>query len=190
MKAMKNRGFTIVELLIVIVIIGILAALVITAYNGLQQRANNTQTIDVARKYTSTLQLYLQDNGFYPRTTDNSVNTWVCLGVGYTSSRCANMTSNPSSPLNVGGALESSVFNAKIAQYVNNRFPLPSLQQVTWGGQPFAGIGYWFGSGATVSPVMMYWLSGDVDCPSLSGGTNTKSVYDGNTRCSWTATAP
>ena len=35
-----RRGFTIVELLIVIVIIGILAAIVIVAYNGIQQKAH------------------------------------------------------------------------------------------------------------------------------------------------------
>ena len=36
---MRKAGFTIVELLIVIVIIGILAAITIVAYNGIQQRA-------------------------------------------------------------------------------------------------------------------------------------------------------
>ncbi len=36
---MRQRGFTIVELLIVIVIIGVLAAVVIIAYNGIQNRA-------------------------------------------------------------------------------------------------------------------------------------------------------
>ncbi|RYF27562.1 MAG: type II secretion system protein [Chloroflexi bacterium] len=38
-----NRGFTIVELLIVIVVIGILAAITVVAFNGVQDRANNTK---------------------------------------------------------------------------------------------------------------------------------------------------
>jgi len=39
----KQTGFTIVELLIVIVVIGILAAIVIVAFNGVQQRATVQQ---------------------------------------------------------------------------------------------------------------------------------------------------
>ena len=38
----KQTGFTIVELLIVIVVIGILAAITIVAYNGIQTRAKDT----------------------------------------------------------------------------------------------------------------------------------------------------
>lgn len=43
MKA-KQLGFTIVELLIVIVVIGILAAITIVAFNGIQTRANVQST--------------------------------------------------------------------------------------------------------------------------------------------------
>ena len=39
LKQTKSRGFTIVELLIVIVVIAILAAITIVAYNGIQNRA-------------------------------------------------------------------------------------------------------------------------------------------------------
>lgn len=39
----KQKGFTIVELLIVIVVIGILAAITIVAYNGIQARAQTSK---------------------------------------------------------------------------------------------------------------------------------------------------
>ena len=44
----KNRGFTIVELLIVIVVIGILAAITIVAYNGVQNRAKTSAAQSLA----------------------------------------------------------------------------------------------------------------------------------------------
>ena len=41
----KKDGFTIVELLIVIVVIAIVAAITIVAYNGIQQRARDSQRV-------------------------------------------------------------------------------------------------------------------------------------------------
>lgn len=46
----KSSGFTIVELLIVIVVIGILAAITIVAYNGIQSRAQDSRRVsDIAQ---------------------------------------------------------------------------------------------------------------------------------------------
>ncbi len=60
------RGFTIVELLIVIVVIGILAAITIVAYNGITQRAHVvTLQSDLSQNYT-TLSEYQITNGAYP----------------------------------------------------------------------------------------------------------------------------
>ena len=42
-KFNRQKGFTIVELLIVIVVIGILAAITVVAYNGIQERARTVE---------------------------------------------------------------------------------------------------------------------------------------------------
>lgn len=64
---MKTKsGFTIVELLIVIVIIGILAAITIVAYNGIQTRArDNVRKADIAN-LAKGIELYYAANGNYP----------------------------------------------------------------------------------------------------------------------------
>lgn len=62
----KKTGFTVVELLVVIVVIGILATIVVVAYNGIQQRARDTaRTSDVAA-IIKALELYYIKNGEYP----------------------------------------------------------------------------------------------------------------------------
>lgn len=48
---MNKKGFTIVELLIVIVVIGILAAITVVAFNGIQSRANNNAKITAVKNY-------------------------------------------------------------------------------------------------------------------------------------------
>lgn len=63
-----SRGFTIVELLIVIVVIGILAAISIVAYNGIQNRAyDQTVTADL-NGIAKGFEMYKTDNpgGTYP----------------------------------------------------------------------------------------------------------------------------
>lgn len=66
----SNRGFTIVELLIVIVVIGILAAITIVAFNGIQQRATSTTIRSDLASMHKKIELYKakSDSGQYPST--------------------------------------------------------------------------------------------------------------------------
>lgn len=62
----NNLGFTIVELLIVIIVIGILAALVLVTYNGVQQKARDTERKTDLQALASHLEVYNAQNGRYP----------------------------------------------------------------------------------------------------------------------------
>jgi len=61
-----SPGFTIVELLIVIVVIAILAAITIVAYNGIQGRADLSRRQTDLKNITKALALYHTDHGSYP----------------------------------------------------------------------------------------------------------------------------
>ncbi|NCU29410.1 prepilin-type N-terminal cleavage/methylation domain-containing protein [Candidatus Saccharibacteria bacterium] len=62
----KQKGFTIVELLIVIVIIGILAAISIVAYNGVTQKARDDRRVTNARNLVNAAASYNAENGTWP----------------------------------------------------------------------------------------------------------------------------
>jgi len=68
-KNQLHRAFTLVEILLVVVIIGILAALVIPRIAGSSERARVTAaTTDINGGIKSALGAYEVDNGFYPKS--------------------------------------------------------------------------------------------------------------------------
>lgn len=69
----RHSGFTIVELLIVIVVIAILAAITIIAYNGIQDRANDTTVKSDLTNAAKKIEMYKiidGNGGAYPHSTD------------------------------------------------------------------------------------------------------------------------
>lgn len=70
-KKEQARGFTIVELLIVVVIIGILAAIVVVAYNGITDAARASAIADGFKKFEKAMRLYVVDQGYATWPIDN-----------------------------------------------------------------------------------------------------------------------
>lgn len=66
LKQTKQSGFTIVELLIVVVIIAILAAITIVAYNGIQNRARGSAALSTASTVQKKAEIAVGVTGSYP----------------------------------------------------------------------------------------------------------------------------
>lgn len=79
MVSLKNKrgGFTIVELLIVIVVIGILATLVIVTFTGIQQKGRNSQRQTDINAVDSHVEAFYAQYGFYPTQADLATATFV-----------------------------------------------------------------------------------------------------------------
>lgn len=85
-KTKLNHGFTIVELLIVIVVIAILAAVCVIAYNGVAQRSNQQLASNELQTWKKLFMAYHAAYGIFP--THNLPNGHYCLGSGFINGYC------------------------------------------------------------------------------------------------------
>ncbi|MFT6920498.1 MAG: general secretion pathway protein G [Cognaticolwellia sp.] len=77
MKAVRNiRGFTLLEVMVVIVILGILASMVVPNLLGSQERANIQKAVSDINALETSLTMYKMDNYQYP-TTEQSLEALV-----------------------------------------------------------------------------------------------------------------
>lgn len=194
-----TKGFTIVELLIVIVVIAILASISVVAYTGISERASNNQTISAASEWTKVLIAHATSTGDYPFTgsrsqtspyaTDTTTIThnYPCLGL-YPGNVCASVTNT-----NVVGAghtfVNTSWNNLILAENVDS-LPQPSQRDISIGGQPHRGaymslVGYATNSTPPgTGPGLVFFLSG-TSCPATVAGRSTQTLAgSGGVRCS------
>lgn len=71
----KDQGFTIVELLVVIVVIGILAAITIVSYTGITTKANKAAAIQNSSSVMTAADAYFAENQTYPAVGGLSTGT-------------------------------------------------------------------------------------------------------------------
>ncbi len=82
----RRLGFTIVELLIVIVVIATLAAVTIVAFRGAQDRAHNSRIVGDLNQLNKKILLYAAENGSYPSTGS--------MSTVYVDNNCAETSTN------------------------------------------------------------------------------------------------
>ncbi|KGM97358.1 N-terminal cleavage protein [Clostridium novyi A str. 4552] len=65
-KAIKKRGFTLIELIIVMAIILVMASFLIPKFNGYRGRAERVKAIDTGRQiYLSAMESYMENGGTF-----------------------------------------------------------------------------------------------------------------------------
>ena len=72
-SAAGARGFTLVELITVMAILGILVTLMVGAYQGIQRRAATNATKEMLAALNSALRAFYDDFGYYPWYQSNQV---------------------------------------------------------------------------------------------------------------------
>ena len=163
----KQHGFTIVELLIVIVVIAILAAITIVAYNGIQQRANNSAIITGVNQTVKAISSYIAANNTYPSTSV------TCLV--------------PSAACTAGGTAVAT--NQTVIDSIQTIATLPKT--VPSARPEYTGIVYNYGSTRTFNgqsqPVILYYsLIGESQPCGVSNTTNSggTTMVSGNSAVS------
>ena len=166
MKRMGS-GFTIVELLIVIVVIAILAAISMAGYNSLQQRTNNTAKIAAINQIIKLIDLYTVQYGKFPSTSGGS---GICATVD---GECTN---------SAGVANTNTSGHSTLMTELRKVGTPPSVNQPAINGS--YGVQYIYEPTATFNgdsaPVRIeYWLDGNnVNCgvKNISNNSTTTTI--------------
>ena len=158
----KPRGFTIVELLIVIVIIGILASITIVSYAGVTQRTENNKTIAAVQAVMSVMTKIKAETGRFP-LSDEIGGDYTCVGI-YVDAKCASISGVYAPSAAMGIAYSLAQFETLVKKYNGNVLPQPSIQTPTIDG--FVVTGVFIGVQQTIgaSYSITWVLSGTGDC--------------------------
>lgn len=110
-KLGSRKGFTLIEMLIVIAIIGILASIVLVGLGPVQRRGRDARRQSDLRSTQSALELYFNKCGYYPGPAApgacagySANNTWSGMSAALTGSGIG-ITQIPNDPSSAGGSV-------------------------------------------------------------------------------------
>lgn len=177
---LSHPGFTLIEVLIVVVVIGILAAMTTIGLGQYQRNARNTETIAVVQQYVGAIKSYAAATNAYPfqdEVETSMMSKIVCLGEGYDGDACWLVDGPP-----VGGNdqyLESTELENALEQYFdpntkkvpNTDFPPVNRQKIDYYNSIYVGAtyGYIYDVGTQKGKAsILYMLNGDVSCGNIA----------------------
>lgn len=159
-KGQTQSGFTIVELLIVVVVIAILAAITIVSYNGITNRANATSAQETASTVQKKAELFNTDCASpstckgYPVSLSDL--TGAPTGSSYFIGGGVSPTANPGvAPTASNG--KNTVQYIPCGTFTSGQSSTPATNVTAVAG---AKINYWAFSGATVTTISVGDTSG------------------------------
>ncbi len=156
MHKRNKSGFTIVELLIVIVVIGILAAISLAVFNGAQQRANNSRVLTGVKAYYSALLQYKTVNGVYPASTAG------CIGSGYIDTTQCWTNELAGGTMEAGFA--SAAFDTAIAPFIGGTKPSVGGKKYALYGTDHMRTGMYYPGGPGPGTIEYYLVGTFQNC--------------------------
>lgn len=76
-KQLNSHGFTNIELVVVIIIIFLLFGVLAFAYNGVEDKNNNSRRVTAINAIQRQLEAFYQDNNYYPSLRDMNDSAWL-----------------------------------------------------------------------------------------------------------------